>query len=53
MGTSFGFWSKMKSVSRTNNDSNIDLDKFPTSKVRQLAKNMENLKVTARQSSRW
>ena len=30
------------------NDSNIDLDKFPTSKVMQLAKKIESSKVTAR-----
>ena len=30
------------------NGSNIDLDKFPASKVRQLAKKMESSKVTAR-----
>ena len=35
-------------ISKTINDSNIDLDKFPTSKVRQLAKKMESSKVTAR-----
>ena len=35
-------------VSKTINDSNIDLDKFPTSKVRQLAKKMESSKVTTR-----
>ena len=28
-------------VSRTINDSNIDLDKFPASKVRQLAKKLQ------------
>ena len=45
------FWFFLKDeefVSKTINDSNIDLDKFPTSKVRQLAKKMENFKVTAR-----
>ena len=31
----------------TINDSNIDLEKFPASKVRQLAKKMESSKVTA------
>ena len=35
-------------VSKTINDSNIDLDKFSTSKVRQLAKMMESSKTTAR-----
>ena len=35
-------------VSKTINDSYIDLDKFPTSKVRQLAKKMESSKSTAR-----
>ena len=35
-------------VSKTINDDNIDLDKFPTSKFRQLAKKMESSKVTTR-----
>ena len=35
-------------VSKTINDSNIDLEKFPASKVRQLAKKMESPKSTAR-----
>ena len=35
-------------VSKTINDSNIDLDRFPTSKVRQLAKKVESSKVTTR-----
>ena len=35
-------------ISKTINDSNIDLDKFPTSKVRQLAKKMDSSKVTSR-----
>ena len=35
-------------VSKTINDSNIDLYKFPMSKVSQLAKKMESSKVTAR-----
>ena len=34
-------------MSKTINDSSIDLDKFPTSKVRQLAKKMEAPKATA------
>ena len=34
-------------VSRTINDGNVDLDKFPASKVRQLAKRMESSKATA------
>ena len=45
------FWFFLKDeefVSKTINDSNIDLDKFPTSKVRQLAKKMESSKATAR-----
>ena len=45
------FWFFLKDeelVSKTINDSNIDLDKFPASKVRQLAKNMESSKVTVR-----
>ena len=33
-------------VSKTINDSNVDLEKFPTSKVRQLAKKMECSKAT-------
>ena len=43
------FWFFMKDeefVSKTINDSSIDLDKFPASKVRQLAKKMEALKAT-------
>ena len=48
-GTSFGFFLKNEEfVSKTINDSSIDLDKFPASKVRQLAKKMESSKVTAR-----
>ena len=35
-------------VSKTINDSNIDLNKFPASKVRQLAKKMERSKATAK-----
>ena len=35
-------------IFKTINNSNIDLDKFPASKVRQLAKKMESSKVTAR-----
>ena len=35
-------------VSRTINDSNIDLDKFPASKVRQLAMKLESSKSTAK-----
>ena len=45
------FWFFLKDkefVSESINDSNIDLDKFPASKVRQLAKRMEGSKVTAR-----
>ena len=45
------FWFFLKDevfVSKTINDSNTDLDKFPGSKVRQLAKKMENSKATAR-----
>ena len=34
-------------VSKTINDGNIDLDKIPASKVKQLAKKMESSKVTA------
>ena len=34
-------------VSKTINDSNVDLEKFPASKVRQLAKKMESSKATA------
>ena len=43
------FWFFLKDeefVSRTINDSNIDLDKFPASKVRQLAKKLESSKST-------
>ena len=45
------FWFFLKDeefVSKTINDSSIDLDKFPSSKVRQLAKKMESSKVTTR-----
>ena len=35
-------------VSKTINDSNIDLNKFPASKVRQLANKMESSKATAK-----
>ena len=35
-------------VSKTINDSNIDLDKFPASKVRQLQKKLESSKVITR-----
>ena len=35
-------------VSKTIDDSNIDLEKFPASKVRQLAKRLESSKSTAR-----
>ena len=35
-------------VSKVINDSNIDLEKFPASKVRQLAKKLELFKSTAR-----
>ena len=44
------FWFFLKDeefVSKTTNDSSIDLEKFPASKVRQLAKKMEASKVTA------
>ena len=33
-------------ISRTNNDGKVDLNKFPASKVRQLAKRMESSKAT-------
>ena len=45
------FWFFLKDekfVSKTINDSNIDLERIPTSKVRQLARKMEGLKTTAR-----
>ena len=35
-------------VSKTFNDSNIDLEKFPASKVRQLAKRLESSESTVR-----
>ena len=35
-------------MSKTINDSNIDLNKFPASKVRQLAKKMESSNATAK-----
>ena len=45
------FWFFLKDeefVSRAINDSNLDLDKFPASKVRQLAKKLESSKSTAK-----
>ena len=45
------FWFFLKDeefVSQAINDRNIDLDKFLTSKVRQLAKKIESSKATAR-----
>ena len=45
------FWFFLKDeefVCKTINDSNKDLDNFPTSNVRQFAKKMETSKVTAR-----
>ena len=47
------FWFLLKdeeSVSKTIDDSNIDLGEFPASKVRQLAKKMESSKSTTRTS---
>ena len=44
-----GFFWRMRSLStKPINDSNIDLEKFPASKVMQLAKKMESSKSTAR-----
>ena len=45
------FWFLLKDeefVSKTLNDISVDLDRFPASKVRQLAKEMEASKATAR-----
>ena len=45
------FWFFLKNeefVSKTINDSNIDLDKFPASMVRQLAKKMGHSRATTR-----
>ena len=45
------FWFSLKDeefVYKTINDSNIDLDKIPTSTVRHIAKKMESSNVTAR-----
>ena len=45
------FWFFLKDeefVSKTINVNNIDLDKFPASKVRQLVKKMESSKVITR-----
>ena len=45
------FWLFLKDeefVSRTINDSNINLDQFPASKVRQLAKKLESSRSTAK-----
>ena len=44
----FWFFLKDEFVSKTINGSNIDLDKFPASKVRQLAKKMVSSKSTTR-----
>ena len=44
----FWFFLKDEFISTTINDSVIDLDKFPASKVRQLAKKMESSKSTAK-----
>ena len=53
-GHLFGFFMKDEEfVSKKIDDNNIDLDRFPTSKVRQLAKKMESSKVTTSTSSRW
>ena len=46
------FWFFLKEeefVSKTINDSNIEVDKFPARKVRQLAKKIESSKSTSRQ----
>ena len=45
--TYFGFSCMMKFESKTINDSNVDLEKFLASKIRQLAKKMESSKATA------
>ena len=45
------FWFFLKDeefIPKTINDSNIDPDKFPAGKARQLAKKMESSKVTTR-----
>ena len=45
------FWCFLRNeefVSKTINDSNIDLEKFPASKVRQLSKKLESSKSTAK-----
>ena len=45
------FWFSLNDeefVSKTTNNSNIDLNKFPASKVRQLAKEMKSFKATAK-----
>ena len=47
IGDIFGFFlCDEELVSKTINKVNVDLDKFPASKVRQLAKRMENSKAT-------
>ena len=45
----FLFFSKWWRFSKTINESNIDLEKFPASKVRQLAKKLDSSKSIARQ----
>ena len=42
------FWHEEEFVSKTINEGNVDLDKFPASNVCQLAKNYESSKATAR-----
>ena len=45
------FWFFMKDedlVTKTINEGNVDIQKFPASKVRQLAKKMESSKATAK-----
>ena len=47
--TSFGFFLKDESfVSKTLNEGHVELNKFPASKVRQMAKKLESLQSTAR-----
>ena len=48
MSSTWFFLKDEELISKTINDSNVDLDKFPASKVRQVARKMDSSKVTTR-----
>ena len=52
-GTHFGSSSRMKNLYQKQSMTNIDLDKFPASKARQLAKKLESSKSTAKQLNKF